>query len=44
MKRTDDGGLYNPDGYGCRRRSVALLLALVAIVLAPCAVLGWWVA
>jgi hypothetical protein len=41
---SDDDRLYNPDNYGCRRRSIALLLAGVAIVLAPCVALGWWIA
>lgn len=42
--KTDDGGLYNPDNYGCRRRSIGMLLTGLALVLAPCALLGWWIA
>lgn len=42
--KTDDGDLYNPDNYGGRKRAVGLLLVVVALLVAPCALLGWWIA
>lgn len=29
---SDDGGLYNPDGYGCRKRVLQTLAVLAALV------------
>lgn len=36
----EDGDLYNPDNYGCRRRAAFLLLAPIALLVGLCSLGG----